>query len=177
MNKPTKNLDAVLKDLTRAARDMGLNDTEWAAQAGLRKETLCRLRRWGNCNLRTLLALASAVDMHLGAANIVQSDLTPDGHFPVELNRDYEERLLGLCASHSLSPQRWAAMGPGFFMAGLAVMLASVYGFDRPALLALGELLHPGASDSEVFARWLQRSPVRPSRFLPMLDMAAKHAA
>ena len=53
-------------------------------------------------------------------------------------------------------------------MAGLAVMLAGVDGFDRPGLLALAEVLHPGAGEPEVFSRWLQRSPLRPYRFLPI---------
>ena len=55
-------------------------------------------------------------------------------------------------------------------------MIASVDGFDRPGLLDLAERLHPGASERAVFAHWLKRSPLRPSRFLPMLDMAVKHA-
>ena len=103
--------------------------------------------------------------------------LTSDGHFPEVLNWDYEEQLLNLCASRSLAPRRWTALGPNFFMAGLAVMLASIEGFDRPGMLALAEALHPGASEPEVFSRWLQRSPLRPYRFLPMLDMAMKYAA
>jgi hypothetical protein len=62
-------------------------------------------------------------------------------------------------------------------MAGVAVMLASNPDADRRALLALAETLHPGATEVPVFARWLQRSPLRPSRFLPMLAMEMKHAA
>ena len=34
--------------------------------------------------------------------------------------------------------------------------------------LRLAEVLHPGVSTPEVFALWLENSPVRPSRFLPM---------
>jgi len=71
----------------------------------------------------------------------------------------------------------WAAAGPAFFMAGLAVMLASNADADRRGLLALAERLHPGASEVPVFARWLKRSPLRPSRFLPMLAMEITHAA
>jgi hypothetical protein len=93
------------------------------------------------------------------------------------VSRDYEERLLELCASRGLDPKRWAERGPRFFMAGLAVMLASVPELDRRGLLALAEQLHPGASEPAVFAKWLERSPVRPSRFLPMLAMELKHAA
>ena len=94
---------------------------------------------------------------------------TPDGHFPAEVDRDYEERLAGLCVSGNLDFTHWRHAGPPFFMAGLAVMLASVEGHDRRALLNLAEQLHPGASEPAVFSRWLERSPVRPSRFLPLL--------
>lgn len=111
-------------------------------------------------------------------SNSVPVDLTPDGHFPARVDREYEQRLLDLCASRSLSPQRWVETGPAFFMAGLAVMLAcaEARGFDRPALLALGESLHPGASTVEEFSLWLKRSPVRPSRFLPMAKKALEHS-
>jgi hypothetical protein len=62
-------------------------------------------------------------------------------------------------------------------MAGLAVMLASARGSDRRGLLALAERLHPGASEVAVFERWLERSPVRPTRFLSLLDPRLAHAA
>ena len=177
MNKSTNNLSNVLDELTQAARARGLNDTDWAARAGLRKETLSRLRRRQSCDFTTLLALANAVDVRLGALSNALPALSPDGHFPTGLGREYEERLLNLCASRSLAPERWAATGPHCFMAGLAVMIASVDGFDRRALLDLAEHLHPGASEHTVFARWLKRSPLRPSRFLSMLDREVKHAA
>jgi hypothetical protein len=54
-------------------------------------------------------------------------------------------------------------------MAGLAVMVASVPEFDRRSLLDLPEALYAGSSQVEVFAQWLERSQVHPSRFLPML--------
>jgi hypothetical protein len=99
---------------------------------------------------------------------------TSDGYFPCELSRDYEQELVTLCASRELDPTAWAAAGPAFFMAGLAVMLASNAGADRAALLALAEVLHPSATEVHVFARWLKRSPVRPSRFFPMLATETK---
>jgi len=49
------------------------------------------------------------------------------------------------------------------------VMLGSARGFDRERYLRLAESLHPGVSTPEVFALWLDQSPVRPSRFLPMV--------
>lgn len=177
MVKSTHTLDRVIGDLTRAARAAGLNDTQWAARAGLRKETLSRLRRRGKCNVSTLRELASALGMQLDVTRFGAARLTADGHFPKALYRADEERLLELCAARTLSPRHWAAAGPGFFMAGLAVMLGSVRGFDRPRLLALAEHLHPGSSRPEVFAIWLRRTPLSPSRFLPMLDRMAQDAA
>jgi hypothetical protein len=127
--------------------------------------------------LSTLIALADASGASLSVTIADQPAATSDGHFPRELPRGYERQLLRLCASRKLDPAAWAAAGPAFFMAGLAVMLASNADADRPGLLALADVLHPGATEVAVFARWLKRSPLRPSRFLPMLAVAAKHAA
>jgi len=166
-----------LDSLTVAAREKGLNDTAWSSAAGFSKETLSRLRRRSSCDLSTLLALADAAGGRLSVVGTAEPETTPDGHFPRELSRDYERQLLTLCASRTLDPAAWAAGGPAFFMAGLAVMLASNVDADRRGLLALAEYLHPGATEVPVFARWLQRSPVRPSRFFPMLAMERAHAA
>jgi hypothetical protein len=54
-------------------------------------------------------------------------------------------------------------------LAGVAVMLASQEGFDRPRMLALAERLHPGTSTPAGFSRWLADSPIQAARFLPML--------
>jgi DNA-binding phage protein len=175
MDKSTA-LSALLAALTQAARAGGLNDSEWAARAGLRKETLSRLRRRSTCDFATLEALAEAVGLRIGVGSAL-SETSPQGDMPTQLDRSHEERLLQLCASKTLDAARWKALGPGFFMAGLAVMLASVPGFDRRNLLALGERLHVGMSEPAVFARWLARSPVRPARFLPMLEMGVRNAA
>ena len=177
MDKSTEKLGAVLEALTRSAREQGLTDTEWAARAGLRKETLSRLRRRSSCDFTTLEALAHVVGSELTVADEPNPAMSPDGHFPLSVDRDFEERLLRLCAARSTEPSRWASAGPRFFMAGLAVMLASAPHFDRRALLALSESLHPGASEPAVFARWLERSPLRPSRFFPMLEMELRHAS
>ena len=176
MYKSTNTLSDMLNSLTLAARSKGLNDSAWAAAEGFSKETLSRLRRRSSCDLSTLVALADASGASLCVA-AAQPAATADGHFPRELSREYERQLLTLCASRNLDPAAWAAAGPAFFMAGLAVMLAADAQADRPALLALAEVLHPGATEVPVFARWLKRSPLRPSRFLPMLAMEAKHAA
>jgi hypothetical protein len=173
----TTELKRLLDSLTLAARNKGLNDASWASAAGFSKETLSRLRRRSSCELSTLIALADAAGACLSVAVASHPASTTDGHFPGELSRDYERQLLTLCASRQLDPAAWAAAGPAFFMAGLAVMLASNADADRRGLLALAEVLHPGASEVPVFARWLKRSPLRPSRFLPMLAMEIRHAA
>jgi DNA-binding phage protein len=173
----TTELPRLLAALTAAARKKGLNDTAWASAAGFSKETLSRLRRRSSCDLSTLMALADAAGAGLSVTSGAEPATTPDGHFPLQLSRDYEFKLLTLCSSGQLDLREWAVAGPAFFMAGLAVMLAGNAGADRRGLLALAETLHPGASEVPVLARWLKRSPLRPSRFLPMLAMQIKHAA
>jgi DNA-binding phage protein len=177
MSQSTLELKRLLDSLTVSARKNGLNDAAWASAAGFSKETLSRLRRRSSCDLSTLVALADATGARLSVTIGAEPATTPDGHFPRELSRDYEHRLLTLCASRKLDLGEWTATGPAFFMAGLAVMLAGNADADRRGLLALAESLHPGATEVLVFARWLKRSPLRPSRFLPMLAMETKHAA
>jgi len=177
MLKSTEELKRLLDSLTVAARNKGLNDASWASAAGFSKETLSRLRRRSSCDLSTLIALGDAAGASLSVTVATPPATTSDGHFPSELSRDYERQLLALCASRQLDPAAWAAAGPAFFIAGLAVMLASNADADRCGLLALAEVLHPGATEVPVFARWLKRSPLRPSRFLPMLAVQIKHAA
>jgi len=177
MQRSTPLLDQALTVLTRRARALALTDTQWADRAGVRKETLSRLRRRDNCDFETLRLLAKAVGAQLGVLEVRPPGSTPDGHLPATFDRDYEERLLDLCTSGDLDPARWAAAGPRFFMAGLAVMLASTRDANRRGLLALAEHLHPGASDPAVFDRWLRRSPLRPTRFLSLLDARRAHAA
>lgn len=177
MNKSTQDLAQALALLSSRARNLGLTDTEWAARAGVRKETLSRLRGRDSCDFATLNALAGAVGAQLSVLEPRPLPVDAGRHFPVSLNRDYERQLLNLCASRSLDPARWEQLGPRFFMAGLAVMLAGTPDFDRRSLLSLAEELHPGASEPAVFARWLKASPLRPSRFLPMLSVLVNRAA
>ena len=169
MPKSITRLGEILADLTRFTRERGLNDSQWAAAAGLPKETLSRLRRRESCDFATLSALSSAVGAKLGVTAGAIFTTTVDGHFPKRIDRDYEARLLNLVASRNVDPGAWRANGPGFFMAGIAVMTASMAGMDRHSLLVLAETLHPGSSRPEVFDMWLARSPVRPSRFLPLV--------
>jgi len=170
-------LDQTLAQLTREARRRGLNDARWAAAAGLRKETLSRLRRRSSCDLATLEALAAAVGARLAVAFGPPVEASPDGDFPARIEREYEDRLLDLCASGATDPAPWRVAGPAFFMAGLAVMLAGTRGFERGRYLALGDTLHRGSSREEVFAEWLARSPVRPSRFLPLVRARRRRVA
>jgi len=176
MPKSTQSLRETLGVLSHRARTLGLTDTEWAKRAQVCKETLSRLRRRQTCDFETLRSLAHAVGALLGVLEVQAPDSTPDGHFPANFDRDYEEQLLELCVSRNYDPGRWAAAGPRFFMAGLAVVLASVRSGEREDLLALGERLHPGASEVAVLSRWLERSPLRPTRFLALLDARLVHA-
>lgn len=171
------HLRSVLEILEQKARRLGLTDTEWASRAGIRKETLSRLRGRRSCDFATLQTLACAVGASVSVIDKKAPGSTADGRFPAKLDRDHEEELLALCASRELDPARWRRHGPAFFMAGVAVMVASVPEFDRRALLDLAEGLHAGSSQVGVFALWLEQSPVRPSRFLPMLLVGLRHAA
>ncbi len=177
MKTSTRELGVLLTQLTNIARARGLNDSQWASAAGLPKETLSRLRRRASCDLATLNALAGAVGARLAVRESPPVVTAPDGHFPDRMGREYEARLLALAASGNLDPEEWRAMGPAFFMAGIAVMLASVGGLGRRGLLALAEALHPGSSHPDVFQAWLARSLLRPSRFLPMLRKEPRRAA
>ncbi len=96
---------------------------------------------------------------------------------PERFGREDEERLLALCASGSLHADTWRRHGPAFFMAGLATLLASARGFARERLLALARELYPGMADAGTFARWLERSPLRAARFLPILRKRLGRAA
>ena len=88
---------------------------------------------------------------------------------PARLSRAQEERLARLAASGDLRPSRWRRAGDPELLAGIAVMLASEYRAPRMRLLALAERLHPGMTDVAHFGRWLAKSPLKPSRFLPMV--------
>ena len=177
MHKSTTELARIVEALTRAARRRGMNDSQWAAAAGLPKETLSRLRGRNGCDLRTLTALGAAAGARLAVLEGSPVTATNDEHFPDRIDRNYEARLLALCDSGILDPDAWRAVGPSFFMAGIAVMVAGVRGAPRESLLALAEKLHPGISQPEVLRAWLARSPVRPSRFLPMLKAKVRYAA
>lgn len=175
MKKSTR-LGELLSKLKADARDLGLTDTAWAARAGLSKETLSRLQRRTSCDLATLEALAASVGSRVDLGRESPAELTTDGHFPADVSRDLEQKLLCLAAHGGTDAVAWRRLGPPFFMAGLAVMLAGVPGRDRSALLDLAEQLHPGASEAAVFERWLVRSPLRPTRFLPAVSDHARMA-
>src|SRR6202022_4493808 len=128
-----------------------LSDTEWASRAGVRKETLSRLRHRQSCDFATLRLLAETVGARLGVVEVQPPDSTSDGHFPASLDRDYEDRLVELSASGDVDPGRWAGMGPRFFMAGLAVMLARAGHGGRPPPLGLGGRFNPGHQRGRVF--------------------------
>jgi hypothetical protein len=175
MFKSTIELQGLLVDLTAAARQRRWSDAEWARRAGLPKETLCRLRSRANCDFETVRALAAAAGAQVGILQR-QTASSVDGLWPAHVDRGYEARLIDALASGTTSPDAWRTLGPPFFLAGLAVMLASVSGLDRQAHLALAEALHPGASEPRVFQRWLAGTPLSPSRLLPALEHARRAA-
>jgi hypothetical protein len=156
---------ALLQSLSARARQAGLNDRQWAAKAGLRPETLSRVRRRGHCDSATLNALARAC----GVALALQPAPSPDGLFPASFGREAEEALLQFALSENRDPVFWRQLGPQFFMAGFALFLAAAGEANREAYSALAEELHPGISRHDVFRRWLRGSPVKAARFLPML--------
>ena len=88
-----------------------------------------------------------------------------------------ETRLVDVLGTRSTRADDWRPLGPPFFLAGLAVALASVTGLDRRRYLDLAEALHPGATEPRVFSRWLADTPLPPSRFLPMLEARLRDAA
>lgn len=176
MPESTPTLQRLLAHLTAAARAAHLSDAAWARRAGVPKETLCRLRARSTCDLTTLQSLSAALDCEL---DVVHSAATADadGRWPRRVDRAFEARVLDLLASGSTSADAWRLLGPSFFVAGLAVTLASVPGFDRRRHLALAERLHAGSTVPEVYQQWLDGTPLPPSRLLPPLLATRARAA
>ena len=77
--------------------------------------------------------------------------------------------MLALCAA-APNLKTWRRAGTPRFMAGMALMLASVSGLDRTRYLALAKKLDPAALTVAAFEAWLKDNPYKPSRFLPMLQ-------
>ena len=109
-------------------------------------------------------------------ANAARKRERPADELP-GLTREQEERLLNLCASGDFRPTRWKRAGEPRMLAGVAAMLASLDVFDRTRLFALAESLHPGMGTFEGYSKWLETSPVRLSRFMPMLRARLKERA
>lgn len=176
MQTSTTALVHVLDALTRVARDAGWSDAEWARRSGLPKETLCRLRSRSTCDLATLDALSLAAGRRL---TISQPGIrtTANGLWPAAVDRQLESKLLDVLGRGSICAEDWRPLGPPFFLAGLAITLASVRGVDRRSYLDLAEQLHPGMSEPRVFAKWLAETPLPPARFLPMLQARWNRAA
>lgn len=163
----------LLNEMAPAAKGKYSTDAGWALASGVPKETLSRLKGQRSCDLRTLGALAQAAGYTLTA---VPASMPAGGQVPEAFGREDEDKVLDLCASGNADPCVWRKYGPGFFMGGLAVLLSSVRSFDRERYLRLAEALHVGVSTPEVFAMWLEKSPLRPSRFVPMARMRKRLA-
>jgi len=162
--------------LSAVARQAGWSDAEWARRSGLPKETLCRLRSRSTCDFATLDALAQSAGTGL-RVNGCASQTSANGLWPVVVDRPLEARLAAVLGARSTCIDDWRPLGPPFFLAGLAVMLASVPELGRRKYLDLAEALHPGATEPRVFARWLTETPLPPARFLPMLELELRRAA
>jgi hypothetical protein len=165
-------LQDLLQTMTRRARELGWTDRHWALTADVRPETLSRMRRrGGNGDAATLERLAQACGLELVARDgAPPTPMDESGLFPQRLGRDLEEHVLALCASGDVEPAHWRALGPSFFMGGLAAMLSCTDDLDPESRYAgLAESLHPGVLGVDTFRLWLRRSPVKASRFLPML--------
>lgn len=163
----------LLSALAPAARGRYATDAAWAQASGVPKETLSRLKGQASCDLRTIDALARAAGYALA---VVPVGAPEAAQVPTTFSREDEDRLLDVCASGNADPAAWSRHGSSFFMGGLAVLLSSARGFDREKYLRLAEALHAGVSTPEVFGLWLQRSPVQPSRFLPMARIRKRPA-
>jgi len=176
MLKSTSRLSDLLGTLSAVARHAGWSDAEWARRSGLPKETLCRLRSRSTCDFATLDALAQSAGATLGVTGGA-SRTSASGLWPAVIDRPLEARLAAALGARSTCVGDWRPLGPPFFLAGLAVMLASVSELDRLKYLDLAEALHPGATEPRVFAKWLAETPLPPSRFLPMLEVELRRAA
>lgn len=176
MSKSTHCLTDLLQALTRTARNLGWSDAEWARRSGLPKETLCRLRSRSTCDLATLDALSHAVGKRLTTEE-PRARTSGNGRWPAVVDRRLESKLLAVLGARSSRLEDWRCLGPPFFLAGLAVTLASVPGLDRRNYLDLAEQLHPGATEPRVFAQWLAETPLPPDRVLPMLQAQLNRAA
>lgn len=159
----------LLRQMTPAALQRFGSDRRWASACGLPPETLSRLKKRASCDFRTLDALASAAGFTLVPARAADD--------AAKFGREAEEELLDLCASGNADASVWRTYGDSFLMAGLAMMLASSRGFDRRRYLELAEALHAGMSFPEVFDLWLKRTPLKASRFLPLLRHRRELAA
>ena len=121
MNTSTTLRPAELLDqMHKAAKGRFSTDSNWAEASGLPKETLSRLKRNPSCDLRTLAALAQTA----GCTLVAVPATVPGGeHMPTSFGREYEDDLL-IFVPRVASTQTFGAHGPGFFIGGLAVLLA-----------------------------------------------------
>lgn len=151
--------------MQEAARQKFKTLRGWAEASGIPQETLSRLKAKPSCDLRTMNALAQSAGYRIAVIPKTSGNAV---HFPQKLSRAMESGLLTLAASGNTDIETWRQHGPAFFVGGLAALLACGRGFDREKYMNLAETLHPGISNPEVFARWLEATPVRAARFLPM---------
>lgn len=102
-------------------------------------------------------------------------DHVPERKMPARMARDAEAALLDLCASGSLDVRSWIDAGPRYFVGGLALLPSNARGVDREGLVALADALSPGITDPVEMNQWLAPSPLRASRFFPMIEERMSH--
>jgi hypothetical protein len=144
-------------------------------------ETVTAIRQWmreapTESLVRTLDALAQSVGATFGVQERTFRT-SEDGLWPAVVDRQLERRLVDVLGTRSTRAEQWRPLGPPFFLAGLAVTLASLPEIDRRKYLELAEALHPGSTEPHVYARWLATTPLPPARFLPMLKAEIQRAA
>lgn len=108
--------------------------------------------------VKLLLAAATALELRGVRFTAMPSD------------RVTEKALVDFCAHFPPDAELWQQFGDLKFLAGVAVMLAGHYGFERPAYLALAEALHPGASMFEQYKAWHRMYKPDFARLFSMID-------
>lgn len=115
------------------------------------------LRR-GDPFVKLLLAAATALNLRAARFEAMPSD------------RATEEAFVEFCAHFPPDADLWRQFGDPEFLAGVAVMLAGHYGFDRATYVSLAESLSLGSSSVERYEKWYRVHKPSFPRFFSMID-------
>ena len=108
--------------------------------------------------VKLLLAAATALELRGVRFKAMPSD------------RVTEKAFVDFCAHFPPDAELWQQFGDLKFLAGVAVMLAGHYGFERSAYLALAETLSPGSSTVEQYEAWYRKYKPDFPRLFSMID-------